>query len=136
LSGHGAGASVTGLAFLHDGRSLLSCGSDGTARLWELATCEERKRFSQKTAMSGLRLSSDGSLAAFTTALPGAVELWRPMTTETETAGRVGCLSSALAFTPDGKRLLGSGGQGTLVVDVQRFVKTPPESARLDDGEL
>src|SRR5262249_16718032 len=32
LSGHGERTTITGLAFLPDGRSLLSCGSDGTAR--------------------------------------------------------------------------------------------------------
>jgi WD40 repeat protein len=136
LSGHGERTSITGLAFLPDGRSLLSCGSDGTARLWEFATGEERKRFSQRTAVSGMRLSSDGSLAVFTAASPRGVSLWRPMTPDTDAAGCVEDVSIAFAFSPNGKWLLGSGDQGTVVVDVQRFVKPRPEAAGMADGEL
>jgi len=43
LTGHVG--SVTDLRFTPDGRSIVSCGNDGTVRLWDLSTGKEIRRF-------------------------------------------------------------------------------------------
>jgi WD40 repeat protein/serine/threonine protein kinase/tetratricopeptide (TPR) repeat protein len=71
LAGHTEG--ITSLMFFADGRTLLSCGSDGTVKFWDLPTRQERTSL---RGVAGAVMAADGSFLV-TRGWGGAVILWR-----------------------------------------------------------
>ncbi len=124
------GSSVYSVAFLPDGKHLLSAGDDGLARLWDMATAKEVRRFgtprpmqpshfhSWETNQSGsiaVALSPDGKTVA-TCDYDLGVRLWDAATGLEK--GQVKALKSfsALAFSPDGKTLAAASPDGLVVL--------------------
>jgi RNA polymerase sigma factor (sigma-70 family) len=112
------GGPVAALAFSADQKSLVSGGWTDVARLWEVATGKELRRFAipqppggrDRQVVSTLTLAPDGrTLAVGGTA--GTVFLW-----ETATGRLLRTLAAArqsvasLAFSADGKRLVSAAG--------------------------
>ena len=59
-----------------DGRYAFTSGADGTARLWDVTTGHELRRFAgHKAVIFGAAISADGSLVA-TGGYDGTVRLW------------------------------------------------------------
>jgi len=119
---------VTSLSFSPDGKKLASAGKENVVRVWEVATGKELRKISEDFPNVGIlghatcvTFSPDGK----TLAIMGAddwVGLW-----EVETGKRVRLLAeprlrsdyisewtSSLAFTPDGKKLIGGGRAGRI----------------------
>jgi RNA polymerase sigma factor (sigma-70 family) len=113
------GQAVNVVAFLPDGKHLLSGGQDGTARLWDLATGREVRRFSKPRAAApgppafrfggfAVALSPDGRALATCDGLE-EVTLWDVATGKETRAIRLAGMegATALVFAPDGKTLAG-----------------------------
>lgn len=108
--------SVLALAFSPDGKTLASGSSDGTIKLWEVATCKERETLhADKLAVQSLAFSPAGKKLA-SGGWDGTVKLW-DLSTDKESAtlkGHSGYVS-AIAFSPDGASLASAGSRDKTV---------------------
>lgn len=126
FTGHEGGA---GHAIVSPGgRYGISCGSDKTIRVWDLATQEEKRVLKGHEGMVfGLAISTDGKLLASCDNAK-SIRLWNLETGEqvTELLGHTGPVTD-LAFMPDRTHLLSVGFDETLrlwnVAD-RKLVKT------------
>ena len=96
---------VHALAYTADGKTLVAGDEDGKLRLWDIPTRQPRQTIqAHDEGVFALAVSRRGLIA--TSSSPNAVKLWSAHTGE-----RVGTLAghqntpTALAFSPDGKRL-------------------------------
>ncbi|MBC7821936.1 MAG: hypothetical protein IAG10_34040 [Planctomycetaceae bacterium] len=102
---------ISSVAVSLDGQTVASGGERGIVQLWDLRTHQFRRSFHARVAtVHALAFSpSDDVLAV---AGEAGVALWNPQTGEAlaelpEAQGRFNCL----AFTRDGQRLIGGGGE-------------------------
>jgi RNA polymerase sigma factor (sigma-70 family) len=125
------------LAFSSDGRTLLAAGGTATARLWEVATGEERRSLSLPDFPESVAFSRDGRLMAFggmtfdprnfvvhlwDLASGQKLHDWSGHTSHTQT----------LAFAPDGNTLAsGSCDSTVLLWDVAAATAGRTAAARL-----
>ncbi len=97
---------VTCLAFAPDGKHIFSGGSDGTARLWDVATGKELRQFGKrKTPVLALAVASDENRVI--TADKARVQIW-DVASGKELPGpalKAGTLP-AVRFTADGREVL------------------------------
>jgi RNA polymerase sigma factor (sigma-70 family) len=124
---HGFQHNVYALAVSPDGRLLLSGSYDRSIRLWEVDSGAEAVTFaSHPRAVTAVAFSADGRVAAsadgnggvpYPVADPRQVRLW-----DVATGKEIGRLQgheadiSALAFSPDGRRLVSAMGDSTILV--------------------
>jgi WD40 repeat protein/serine/threonine protein kinase len=135
LRGH-AGA-VYHAEFSPDGRTLVSCGQDGTVRFWEVATGRLlRTMAAHGTEVNSAAFSPDGRTLA-TVSDDGTIKLW-----DVETgAGRATIPAHqgdaiAVRFTPDGRRLI-SGGRKDHLIKVWEVARSKlVVSKRVTDSDL
>ena len=98
---------VTAVAFLPDGRALLSASSDGTLRLWDVRTGKERRRMEHKGGVNDAAVAPDGRRALSAGFGDRTVRLW-DLTDASELypfRGHAGAVLG-VAFSPDGRRAL------------------------------
>jgi WD40 repeat protein len=106
-------AAVTGVAFMPDGKYLLTGSDDKTAMLWDVATGQQVRTFSGSDAgIGGLAVSPDGK---YLVTIDGSTaRLWDVATGAQVRSftGHTGRLTG-VAYSPDGKYLLTGGMDGT-----------------------
>ena len=115
---------VVALAFLADGKTLVSGSRDRTARIWDLATGRSTRMFPHANWVDTLSVSADGSLLATASAFPtwGEVYVWDLQTGERRHAWRVerakaGAsipIRGVLALGRDGSSVTAAFGDGSL----------------------
>jgi WD40 repeat protein len=145
LSGHGS--MVEALAFSEDGRTLASGSYDKTVRLWETATGQEVLTLGgHRRAVGAVALSPDGRLLAsadgpdhgYDGKEPRRIRVWE-VAAGREVATFEGHDSAvgALAFSPDGARLVSGQQKSTLLVwDVARLARRRRGGPGLDGKRL
>jgi WD40 repeat protein len=99
------------VAFSPDGRLLASASVDKTARLWEVATGEERRQLTHPYQVHGVAFSPDGRLIA--TAELGRALLWKVASGTKDYEFKAPSYVESVAFSPDGSLLAICGGEGT-----------------------
>jgi len=120
---------VLRVAFSPDGRRILTVSSDGTARIWNVATGKEIQRFEvPKGSVSSLALSPDGRQILIASS-DNTARIWEIATGKEIYRFEVpkGSVSS-LAFSPDGRQILTASSDGTARIweiatgkEIQRF---------------
>src|SRR5205807_1291891 len=113
LRGHDRQQSVMAVAVSRGGRRALTGGHDRTARLWDLATEKEVRRYEGHTrGVLGLAVSADGE-RALSGGYDGTVRLW-----EVKTGKEIHRLEAdaetvnSVALAPDGRRAASGGADG------------------------
>ena len=106
---------VLGLAFSADGQRLASACRDNTARLWDIASGTEQRRFMHGDWVVATALSADGRLLA-SACRDGAARIW-----DVESGAERGRVTHpgviwAVAFSPDGRLLASAGADATVRV--------------------
>jgi WD40 repeat protein/transcriptional regulator with XRE-family HTH domain len=95
------------LNFSPDGRYLATSSFDGYARIWDVSTGQEVKRFlhGERERVYGVRFSPDGTLLA-TAGLKGGVKVWNVATGDVTMEATHESAAGYLRFTPDGRYLI------------------------------
>jgi len=106
-------AVVWAVAFSPDGRLLATASDDSTARLWEVASGQERARLAHDERVYGVAFSPDGRLLA-TGSYNGAARLWEVASGEERARLAHDDEVHEVAFSPDG-RLLATASVDTTV---------------------
>ncbi|HST19482.1 MAG TPA: WD40 repeat domain-containing protein, partial [Blastocatellia bacterium] len=115
------GDSVASIAYSPDSRFILAAGTsmDGTARLWDIATGEEVKRFkgpkSQVAYSTFVAYSPDGKYVLTTN--DQDTRLW-DVATGNEIRRFITSYASLIKFSPDGQSILTAGRYGMSLWDV------------------
>jgi WD40 repeat protein len=106
-----------GIDVLPDGRLIVSRGHDGTVRVWDAATGQEKLSLQGNMgSVSGVAFSPDGRRIA-TWDRKGTVQVW-DATTGQEMLYLTGHTDSVyrVAFSPDGQRIVSASNDGTVKI--------------------
>jgi RNA polymerase sigma factor (sigma-70 family) len=120
----GHGEAVRSLAFATDGKTLVSGSHDRTARLWDVSTGKELRRFDEPDIIMAVALAPDGKTAA-TTSFHSPNTKWTVRLLDAATGKEQGRFQADmpvfhLLFSPDGKTLVAlepaNGGKPTSTI--------------------
>ncbi len=101
-------------AFSRDGR-LAAAGSGSSIRLWNVESGERRRDLAENAEVQSLAFSRDGRRLA--AGLPGMVAVWDlERGVREKVLGGFAEAVSAVAFTPDGRHVIGAGPETSVVV--------------------
>lgn len=107
---------IFGLKISHDGQSVATSGADKLAKLWELGSGEEIARYEGHTGqVLAVAFNKDDSMIA-TGSADREIKIWDIKTKEKKINLKHGAGVTALAWTPDGKSLVGVSEDGTVKV--------------------
>lgn len=128
LEGTGDEGRMTSMALSPGGKILAAGTEEGTVRLWDLATREERALLRQSTSamrrVNSVAFSPDGRILA-TGSGDGMIKLWDTVTwRERASVERGGEWINSMAFSPDGKTLASGSSQKTIRLwDIRSLLK-------------
>lgn len=111
----GANSFVTQLAFMPNGRQLISAGSDGRIRVWDPATLKQIREIRAGTEyVSGIAVAK-GSPYVASSGYDNRAKLWNVSTGKlVRTFTGLKSDAYAVALSPDGKRIAAGGPDKTL----------------------
>jgi WD40 repeat protein len=106
---------VIGLSLSRDGRTLVTAGTDGVIRVWDVTSGRVRRTLNGHTnAIYKAEFSPDGRLIA-SSSRDLTARLWDFATgREVQRLTGFNCSVKSVAFSPDGKRLATVGNEGVL----------------------
>ncbi len=100
---HGHSGAVTSAIVCSDGKQVLSCSEDGTARLWDIANGRLVQTFKPNSGPVHCAALSPGGKTALTGGADGAIRLWDVATgKERKLLGKHNAAVIAVAYSPDG----------------------------------
>lgn len=104
---------ISDASFSGDGALVLTCGGDGSARVWSVETGYQLRKLDHGRHVLRGRFSSDGS-RVLTACAGGAVRLWDARSGDLVAllANGGGFGSQQIVFSPDGLRCATGGGDG------------------------
>ncbi len=117
------GLTIFGMAYDPDGARIATASDDGTAQVWDAATGQQLLVIDHGAPLSGLAFSPDGNRLA-TAGADAVARVWDSVTGQQQLvlsghgdAMRAGSAhpggAIGILFTPDGKRLVTAGADGT-----------------------
>lgn len=120
------GQNVTALVYTQDGSQLISGGTDGKIRVWDLSKGAEAKVISAGKQANRLALSPNGRLLAsnFCTAndssgcTKGGIAIWR--TSDWTSLQKFDDLAESIAFSANGSLLVSGSGQNDPQIRIRR----------------
>ncbi|CUA73492.1 putative WD repeat-containing protein all2124 [Nostoc sp, PCC 7120] [Rhizoctonia solani] len=106
---------ISSLAFLHDGKHLVSGSDDGTICIWDACVGQVVfGPFQEHTSrVSDVKVSPDGRLLLLA-AEDYTIRVWDTATWHSHTLFRNTGIARSLAFSPDGLRLVSGSGDGNV----------------------
>jgi WD40 repeat protein/serine/threonine protein kinase len=128
--GHQGGVRV--VAVSPDGTTVASGSEDRSIRLWDLATGQVRAVLvGHAYPIRSLSFSPDGHTLASSCHDDGEIRLWETATGKERTRFILGPKLESILFTPDGKKVIAGGLDGTWIRDMgagvskERFLQQP-----------
>jgi WD40 repeat protein len=107
-------------AFSPDGQLLATASSDGTARLWKVATGQQLHLLVHDDQVRSCAFSPDGRLLA-TASWDGTARLWDVATGQVKQILAIGDHGRSCAFSPDGQLLVTASDGGTKMWKVESW---------------
>lgn len=115
LNGHAAGTSVRAIAFSPDYRTVITAGTDGSIKFWDIYANLQMTYNQHDSYINAVAFSPDGSTVA-TASADMTAKLWTITGQELQTLAAHAAPVNDLAFSPNGNQLLTGSDDSTAIL--------------------